>query len=563
MTRVTTSRAASGARILGDDVQHLIAWYHVLRTQRADTTITELAVEADSAGNVDDLTLRRSAGPAEYWQVKASVNATSPLTEAWLFEYPEGKKSLIQRLHASWRKLRPGHDLPPKIVLATTKAIDPSDPVLGARATTDGRIVETLRSATGSMAEARKRWAEHLAINEDDLLEFLDSFEIRHSASEAEWREKVQDAAAGARVRTDSGAVTIGIQQVRDWVKAPRQAFSPVELKEAITRLGLVAEDQRPLFVIQAMEPNPHTDAVYSVDWTDLFNDGDPRERRQFRDPECARPRVAADLALARQRLRGVGIHDFEVVGPMRLPLWFAVGANFSSTAGFAVSAEARDGLWTSKAVPGPQRDLMIRLPESSPADAVGRPWAVSVSFATDIAEDVDEFLSSAVPDAYHLQARLPEPGRAALGSLAHAQAVIFQLREELRALRRSLRPPEVHLFLAMPGACALLLGNAWDRMPPTWTYWDLGAPGCYREGGPGDQLAGGRGRELSETPALMRRSRNNDVSDARGLRWLKLQICPARRTWSWWTGSSTWTRSRRCSMPCSLGGCGNSRPDS
>jgi tRNA nucleotidyltransferase (CCA-adding enzyme) len=35
-------------------------------------------------------------------------------------------------------------------------------------------------------------------------------------------------------------------------------------------------------------------------------------------------------------------------------------------------------------------------------------------------------------------------------------------------------------LFLAMPGACALLLGNAWDRMPPTRTYWDLGIPGQY-----------------------------------------------------------------------------------
>lgn len=480
MTQVTTSRAASGARILGDDVQHLIAWYHVLRTQRADSTITELAVEADGAGNVNDLTLRRSAGPAEYWQVKASVDATSPLTEAWLFDHPEGKKSLLQRLYTSWQKLRPEHDLPPKIVLATTKAIDPSDPVLRARATTDARIVETLRGATGSMAEARKRWAEHLAIDEEDLLEFLDSFEIRHSVSEAEWREKVQDAAAGARVRTNPDAVTIGIQQVRDWVKAPRQAFTPAELKEVITRLGLVAKDQRSIFVVQAMEPNPRPDAVYSVDWTDLFNEGDPRERRRFRDPEDARPRVAADLAVARRRLRGAGIHDFEVVGPMRLPLWFAVGANFSSTAGFAVSAQARDGLWTSKAAPGPQQDLEIRPPGTPSADSVGAPWAVSVSFATDIAEDVDEFLAHAVPDAYHLQARLPEPGRAALGGLPHAQAVIFQLRQELRAIRRSLRPPEIHLFLAMPGACALLLGNAWDRMPPTWTYWDMGEPGQY-----------------------------------------------------------------------------------
>jgi hypothetical protein len=63
---------------------------------------------------------------------------------------------------------------------------------------------------------------------------------------------------------------------------------------------------------------------------------------------------------------------------------------------------------------------------------------------------------------------------------IPHAQAVIFQLRDELRALRRKLRPPELHIFLAMPGACAILLGNAWDRMPPTWTYWDLGLPGQY-----------------------------------------------------------------------------------
>jgi hypothetical protein len=104
----------------------------------------------------------------------------------------------------------------------------------------------------------------------------------------------------------------------------------------------------------------------------------------------------------------------------------------------------------------------------------------VSVSFATDIAEDVDEFLARALPDAYHIRARLPLPGREALGGLPHAQAIIFQLRDELRTLRRKLRPPELHLFLAMPGACALLLGNAWDRMPPTWTYWDLGVPGRY-----------------------------------------------------------------------------------
>ncbi|HEX9356867.1 MAG TPA: SAVED domain-containing protein [Streptosporangiaceae bacterium] len=150
------------------------------------------------------------------------------------------------------------------------------------------------------------------------------------------------------------------------------------------------------------------------------------------------------------------------------------------SLSGFAVSARAREGIWSSSTAPSQQKDLEIHLPATLASAPPGRPWAVSVSFATDIAEDVDEFLAEAHPDAYHIKARLPVPGREALAGLPHAQAVIFQLRDELRALRRKLRPPELHLFLAMPGACALLLGNAWDRMPPTWTYWDLGAPGQY-----------------------------------------------------------------------------------
>jgi hypothetical protein len=476
-----TTRAASGARLLGDDIQHLVVWYHVLRTQRADSTIVELAVEAAQAGNVDDLTLRRSAGRDEYWQIKASVDSTSPLTQEWLFDKPKDGPSLLQRLYASWIKLRSRHDEPPKIVLATTRAIDPTDAVLGARATTDAHVVEILRHGTGPLALARRRWADHLGIDEAELLEFLECLEIRHGLSEAEWREKVQDAAAGARVRADGTALATGIQQVRNWVKAPRRTFTPAQLAASIDALKLRVATARPLFVVQALEHNPRADtATYVVDWTELFEGNDPRHRRAFSDPMAARAQIPVDLAFARKRLRAAGINDVEIDGPMRLPLWFTVGAHLCSTAGFTVSAQARDGLWSSNVAPSGQRDLQVMLPDDKLVDPRGRPWAVSVSFATDIADDVEEFLSVAGLDAHHIRARLPTPGRAALVDLPHAQAVIFQLREELRVLRRHLRPPELHLFMAMPGACALLLGHAWDRMPATWTYWDMGQPGHY-----------------------------------------------------------------------------------
>lgn len=476
-----TSRAPSGARLLGDDVQHLITWYHVLRSQRADTTTVEFAVEAADAGNVDDLTLLLSDGPDEYWQIKASVDATSPMTREWLLEQPRGKPSLLQRLHSSWIKLRPRYAVPPKIVLATTKAIASSDIVLGPRATTDCRIVETLRDTEGPVALVRQEWADHLGIDEDELIEFLECLQIRHGQSEAEWEEKVNDAAVGARVRTGTEAVALGLRQVRDWIKAPRRTFTRDQLTSLIDALRLRVPAARGLLVIESLEEDPRSSkAAYSIDWTGLIEGDSPNNRRTFTDPASARTRIMADLADARRRFRDLEVTDIEVEGTMRLPLWFTVGTAFSSTAGFTVAAQARNGLWTSTTEPANRRDLEVHLPEAGPDDLHGRPWAVSVSLACDIAPDVETYIKRSHPEARHIKAQLPTPERSAIEGLAHARALIYELREKLRGLTQIHDPQEILLFLAMPHACALLLGNAWDRMPPTTVFWDLGRPGSY-----------------------------------------------------------------------------------
>jgi hypothetical protein len=81
----------------------------------------------------------------------------------------------------------------------------------------------------------------------------------------------------------DDAAIAAGVQQVRDWIKAPRRTFTPAQLRTAIENLGLPATMERPLFVAQMLEPNPRVDsATYSVDWTGLLLGDDPRERRVF-----------------------------------------------------------------------------------------------------------------------------------------------------------------------------------------------------------------------------------------------------------------------------------------
>jgi hypothetical protein len=476
VTDASIGRAASGARLLGDDVQHLIAWYHVLCSQRVDSHVTSIAVEASNAGNVDDLTMELDDGSTEYWQVKASVDARTPLTEGWLFEHKANKRSLLQRLYSSWVAVRGGGQ-PPRIVLATTKSIEPDDAVLSYRATTDCSLSDTLRAA--SFTGARQRWAEHLDITEDELMLFLDHFELLHGQSEKEWRTKVNDAAYGAGVlRTDS-AVALGMQQVRDWVKTPRRVLTPERIAEIITDLGIRDVSPR-LLVAQALELNPRaSSATYASNWVDLFDGDDPRNRRVLKDHGSTAV-IKADLVQARHKLRAAGVTDLEVAGPMRLPLWFTVGSELGATAGFALSAAAGDEVWSSKAVPDPNPACTVVQADSRAPRAYGRPWVVSVNVAFDIRADVSAFAAAALPGALMMHAVVDEPGSRAVHGPEHAMGIAAHIRDELRRLRADLRPEEVHLFLATPSALALFLGSLWDRMPPTTVYWDLGQPGAY-----------------------------------------------------------------------------------
>ena len=202
-----TGRAPSGPRLLGDDVQHLVVWYHVLRALNPDENIIQLEVEAKGAGNVDDLVVRRSAGPSEYWQVKASIDASSPAGSDWLLGHPDGKASLLKRLYESWLKLPAGATVP-EVVLATTKNIDPADPVLTMK-DRNGRVADALRVGMRDLATARVEWAGHLRVSEDELIAFLEHVEFRTGIDEHGWSERVRDVAGSAHVRTDDAAIAL------------------------------------------------------------------------------------------------------------------------------------------------------------------------------------------------------------------------------------------------------------------------------------------------------------------------------------------------------------------
>lgn len=478
MTRVSAGRAPSGARLLGDDVQHLIVWYHALLTQNPKHPIAELRVEAADAGNVDDLTITFASGQREYWQVKASVEATALLNEKWLFESDGKAPSLLRRLHRSWADLTKD-DVHPSLVFATTRAIDPADPVLSRRSTTDCRLFQFL-SADGAAAD-RKRWADHLGVSEPELMRFLEDLKILHGQSEPEWRHKVRDAGIASNVKVDEHSIARGMQQVRDWVKAPRRTLSAGDISASLTALNLFCSPTSALLVVQALEHDPRAATADAfTDWISLFDGSDPRERRFFRDPGLAKGQVRADLRQVRSTLRGLGRSSVVVVGTMRLPMWFATGTELGANAGFVVSAYCGTELWSATTTPAPGPQILVTSCSAGVGELVPE-LAVSVSVSTRIESDVDDYIAASLPGVEHLALSVQTPGRLSVPDAAAAVRIAVEARDAVRDAVRSVRPHRVHLFLATPAAIALFLGHWWDRMPPTTVYWDGGVAGYYR----------------------------------------------------------------------------------
>ena len=468
-----TGRAASGARLLGDDVQHLVVWYHVLRALRAGDTTTSIRVEAVGVGNVDDLVVERSDAPPEYWQVKASVDSRSPANTRWLMEHDEGQLSLLRRVHNSWVKIETETGTRASVVLATTKNVDPEDVVLRGK-DRRGRVDDALRTGTGALAEARSTWARHIGVTETELLEFLKHVEIRTGIDEHGWREKVRDAGYAAGIRVDDEAITLGLQTVRDWVKDPRSVFTPDELGRIVDDRGLRVESTIGLLVVQTLEESSHAeDATVAIDWVEQFIGDEPRVRRRLVDPFVA-PALMEELVAARRTFREYDHLTVEVTGSMRLPTWFAVGAHLSRTAGFELKARCGTANWSTGDRQSKER-LMLAPVEPSAGAAPGAPWVLCVDVSWDISRDAVAYAELELPDAVFLHAR-PTAGSAGDAFTDGGDAVRFavELRDRLRHLRTELRPAVIHLFLAMPGAGALVLGHLWDRMPDTLTYWDL-----------------------------------------------------------------------------------------
>ena len=467
----TSKPSSSGARITGDDLQHLVAWYWCLRAIADPDGITSVAVEADDAGNVDDVVVRFANGKSNFIQVKAAVTSANLANTDWFTDRPKrsgtGRRSpsLLQKLCKSWADLgRPDTGLE----LITGRPIDGSDRVL-ALIDRHNSIGTGLRRAStqGKHTAERRDLACHLECTEEELCDFFDALAIRVGQTEAEWVSRVADVAASANVRADDSAVGIALAWIRTWVKDTRDPRTPEQIAAAAESMGLQVENPRTVIVIQGLRPEPVGDASHVLNWTARFRGTEASNRRGMVNPVDWNGFLSDDLATLRATLIEQNHMRVLVRGALRLPCWFALGAALRGVAGFHLAMEYRDEVWVADQHRTVARTVNV-LADEQRGDGL---TLVVVAISTDGTDDVRRTLLSSNHGRFVTLTVEEGPHQALLADANDALSAAIAVRDWIRA---NVKDHEIDLVLIAPAPFAAFLGWSWDRVPTTTIHEDL-----------------------------------------------------------------------------------------
>ena len=467
----------SGARLSGDDYQHLFTWLNALKLLHREENVVKVCFETN-AGNVDDLVLHHSNAPPIYNQIKFVMTQAEPLTHKWFTTPPRlGALTPLQRFYKSMKTLSID-DMPPKMALQTNRWPAAGDPLLKHVCGRSGKVLPRLAEATPRSASGRVRteWAEHLKVGDDKLLQMLEHLEIRAGRdgldqlrNQCTWRMR----AVG--FRGDPEAVDIGVSEIRRLIGEGIRELDAEALMAIARSKGLLSETNRATLLIQSLEPDPWPEAATAyVDWVDLFEGSDASSRRRLLRPDEWNCRLKPELHTAVTKFKRQQYRDVFLAGTMRLSTGLMAGTLLSDVAGFSVSIRGREGEWSSQ-----NKTSNMEVMREEIGIGAGSEITMALSVSAQIRDDVLEYVRSAeLPiDRLIVYSPCSDVSRWSIPGpkegLGFAHVLSAMMRTDTRKVQGV-----VHLFQAGPLPLSVMVGHLWNRMPLTQLYDDLG-PGC------------------------------------------------------------------------------------
>ena len=463
---MTTGMSSSGSRIRGDDYQHLLAWRHALRLIHQND-ITKIGIEDPNAGNADDVTVYMKDGRRECYQAKYSVDARKPAEFKRLMENTKGG-SIVKRFYELWKGSPAGK---PTIILVTNRLPPPKDPLR----LIDGNTLTVARGLHHAKPRSKnglacRALAEHLEITKEEAVLFLRDVQFTLGLSPADLINHIKESMYILGLCDDDDAVGRGVRIVKGWVTDGKREITEDDVRSAVESLKRTDDPPDASILVQMIDREPLSkDDEVALDWVSSFPGSEPGVRRLPSDPALWNGRFRPAFQQAKQKLRSKGHACILVRGHMRLPTWFAIGAELRQTAGFQVSSFNGQVVWSSAGEPS-----NVAMESRATPLGLGRDLAVGIALSSDPSGDALSYIRDRriAADKYVCIRPAGGPGRKSVRDAGEARGWALGASD---SVRRFCKSDQVHLFLSCPHGVALLLGHLWNRMPSTQLYEDLG----------------------------------------------------------------------------------------
>jgi hypothetical protein len=470
---------ARAAALRGDDLQHAVGWYWAVCAYQ-DPEITSVSIEDRDGGSFDDVVVRRVSTAHRLLQVKNSNFGGTLIDDKWLLatsSSSERARSPLQHFFDTWKAWRDSGE-PFDLELLSTRGFDPAHQILGEHRDllTHQVDVQRILDASGAsrLGKARLLWQEHLNISAFELVAFLSAVRFRYAGNENDWDEKSALRMQLNGLRHDREALTMGRALVRNWVKLGSGEQSRDEIRAQIHESRLQATDAVLHLVVHGIDrergPAP---ATVEIDLLDLYVGDDPQRRHRLVD-DAAWEEVRVRVRAAVEMLESLGPRTVRVVGKMRLPVWFLLGAELAATRGWVLETERSGVAWSTISPPASDREHVV--PQSNAGSlSSGSRLAVAVSLTHPVGDDARYFLRAAGwQDIPILELDPPAGTEVGHYSVGTANWLVDWARAARAAIRQAVTASgaiEVHLFIAAPAQAALFLGHFWNMLPATVVY--------------------------------------------------------------------------------------------
>jgi hypothetical protein len=467
-----------GARLSGDDYQHLYSWQFVLKLKMPRKKVRLVTIEDALAGSVDDVTVQHEPGthePDTFYQVKFHVDQRSSYSTEALIAHKPGQASLLEKFWRTWNMLRkqdPGRDI--VLHLVTNWTWDAQDKLRSCLSGQNNSMKEDFFTAKpqSDIGKLRRKLQDAIGATDDDFAAFMRCMRFRLGFDcRDELEKRIAERMENLHLKYDGSALLIAAGIVRNWIQSGRQEIRLADLEATLKAHDLYLPDNvekcSTVYLVTIKTQKFDMEPDHILDWRDYFI-GDPNKKgHQLENPTAWNSRLLPELqALEAQINKETSCRLVRARGLDRLSAWFAFGFTFSDVARYTIEVDQHGQLWRTDAHPNPDFRLIFTGNNSSPdgeiLDGEGSTVAVGISVTGSLEDDMRTFLSTREEKIASLLLMQPERGygRECLRNASDVVALADGVKDSLRAFVKKWNATRLLLFYFGPLSGACFIGH-------------------------------------------------------------------------------------------------------